>query len=237
MSTTDFQNTPTQVPVRRRRPRPRPFNAGYMVSILLAVVAGVVVLATGRAHTATRLVPVATRAVPAGTKLSAADVRTMTMTATDASDLAGLLTPAEVVGRVAAEPIAAGQPFTAPETRFGQPAGAGLGQMSLAVPALDADAANITAGDYVDVVESGATGAVYVAQRVLVLSASSGPSSSSPLGVGGAANYYLVLAVDKQTGLHIAGAIGSGGTNSVQVILSNNEKPVATTTPTTGPGR
>ena len=237
MSTTDFQNTPTQVPVRRRRPRPRPFNAGYMVSILLAVVAGVVVLATGRAHTATRLVPVATRAVPAGTKLTAADVRTMTMTATDAADLAGLLTPAEVVGRVAAEPIAAGQPFTAPETRFGQPAGAGLGQMSLAVPALDADAANITAGDYVDVVESGATGAVYVAQRVLVLSASSGPSSSSPLGVGGAGNYYLVLAVGKQTGLHIAGAIGAGGTNSVQVILSNNEEPVATTAPTTGPGR
>ena len=164
------------------------------------MVAGVVVLATGRAHTATRLVPVATRAVPAGTKLSAADVRTMTMTATDAAALAGLLTPAEVVGRVAAEPIAAGQPFTAPETRFGQPAGAGLGQM-------------------------------------LVLSASSGPSSSSPLGVGGAGNYYLVLAVDKQTGLHIAGAIGAGGTNSVQVILSNNEKPVATTTPTTGPGR
>ena len=237
MSTTDFQNTPTQVPVRRRRPRPRPFNAGYMLSILLAVVAGVVVLATGKAHTATRLVPVATRAVPAGTKLTAADVRTMTMTATDAADLAGLLTPAEVVGRVAAEPIAAGQPFTAPETRFGQPAGAGLGQMSLAVPALDADAANITAGDYVDVVESGATGAVYVAQRVLVLSASSGPSSSSPLGVGGAGNYYLVLAVGKQTGLHIAGAIGAGGTNSVQVILSNNEEPVATTTPTTGPGR
>lgn len=237
MSTTDFQNTPTQVPVRRRRPRPRPFNAGYMVSILLAVVAGVVVLATGKAHTATRLVPVATRAVPAGTKLTAADVRTMTMTATDAAALAGLLTPAEVVGRVAAEPIAAGQPFTAPETRFGQPAGAGLGQMSLAVPALDADAANITAGDYVDVVESGATGAVYVAQRVLVLSASSGPSSSSPLGVGGAGNYYLVLAVDKQTGLHIAGAIGAGGTNSVQVILSNNEEPVATTAPTTGPGR
>lgn len=237
MSTTDFQNTPTQVPVRRRRSRPRPFNAGYMVSILLAVVAGVVVLATGRAHTATRLVPVATRAVPAGTKLSAADVRTMTMTATDAAALAGLLTPAEVVGRVAAEPIAAGQPFTAPETRFGPPAGAGLGQMSLAVPALDADAANITAGDYVDVVESGATGAVYVAQRVLVLSASSGPSSSSPLGVGGAGNYYLVLAVGKRTGLHIAGAIGAGGTNSVQVILSNNEKPVATTAPTTGPGR
>jgi hypothetical protein len=236
VSTTDFQNTPTQVPLRRRRPRPRPFNAGYMVSILLAVVAGVVVLATARAHTATRLVPVATRAVPAGTKLTAADVATLTMTATDASDLAGLLSPAEVVGRVAAEPIAAGQPFTAPETRFGQTAGAGLGQMSLAVPALDADAANITAGDYVDVVESGATGAVYVAQHVLVLSASSGPSSSSPLGVGGAANYYLVLAVGKQTGLHIAGAIGSGGTNSVQVILSNNEKPVATA-PTIGPGR
>ena len=237
MSTTDFQNTPTQVPVRRRRPRPRPFNAGYIVSILLAVVAGVVVLATAEAHTATRLVPVATRAVPAGTKLTAADVRTVTMTATDASDLAGLLSPAEVVGRVAAEPIAAGQPYTAPETRFGRPAGAGLGQMSLAVPALDADAANITAGDYVDVVESGATGAVYVAQHVLVLSASSGPSSSSPLGVGGSGNYYLVLAVDKQTGLHIAGAIGAGGTNSVQVILSNNEKPVATTAPTTGPGR
>jgi hypothetical protein len=206
-----------------------------MVSILLAVVAGVVVLATLQTHTATRLVPVASRAVPAGTKLTPADVRTVSMTATDASDLAGLLSPAEVVGRVAAEPIAAGQPFTTAETRFGELAGAGLGQMSLAVPALDADAANISAGDYVDVVGPGTTGAVYVAQHVLVLSASAGPSSSSPLGVGGSGNYYLVLAVDKQTGLHIAGAIGSGGTNSVQVILSNSEKPIATTTPTTGP--
>ena len=66
MSTTDFQNPPTQVPVRRRRPRPRPFNAGYIFSILLAVVAGVVVLATAPHHAATRLVPVAAWAVPRG---------------------------------------------------------------------------------------------------------------------------------------------------------------------------
>ena len=153
-----------------------------MVSILLAVLAGVVVLATAETHTATRLVPEATRAVPAGAKLTAADVRTVTMTATDASALAGLLSPAEVVGRVAAEPIAAGQPYTAPETRSGRPAGAGLGQMSLAVPALDADAANITVGDNVDVVESGATGASMWPSRARLVRLVEGPLHRRPWG-------------------------------------------------------
>lgn len=235
MSTTDFLTPTTQGPVRRRRARPRPFNAGYLASILSAVVAGIIILAVVQTHTATRLVPVATRAVPAGTRLTASDVHTVTMTATDANSLVGLLTPGEVPGRVAAEPIAAGQPFTAPETRLGRPAGAGLGQMSLAVPALDADAANIAAGDFIDVISSGSTGATYVAQHVLVLSASSGSAATSALGVGGSGSYYLILAVDKQTALRIAAAAANSGSNSVQVILSNSEKPITTSHSTTGP--
>lgn len=230
LSTIEGRTTPTQAP-RRRRPRPRPFNGGYLLSVLCGVLAGVIVLATLQDHKATREVPVAANAVLAGTRFSAADVKTVTMSAADAQALPGLLSPGSVVGRVAAEPIAAGQPLLASEVRAGEAAGAGMGQMSVALPALDADAGNIRAGDHVDVVQAGNGSASYVAQHVLVLSASSGPTSSSPLAVGSTGSSYLVLAVGKQTALRIADALANTGTNDVQVILSNNERPLTNPAP------
>jgi Flp pilus assembly protein CpaB len=144
------------------------------------------------------------------------------MHANDASMIAGLLTPQEVVGRTSTVPIVAGEPITQGETSMGPPAGSGLGEMSLAVPLSDADGGGIVTGDRVDVIVAGPQTATYAAQDVLVLSASSS-SSASLLGVPGS-NYFLTLAVGKATALRIATALASSGTNSVQVIRSNGEK-------------
>ena len=167
--------------------------------------------------------PIATRSVAAGTELTAADVKTVTMRANDASMIAGLLAPQEVIGRTSTVPIVVGEPITQAETSNGPPVGSGLGEMSLAVPLTDADGGSIVTGDRVDVIVAGPQTAVYAAQNVLVLSASSS-STASLLGVPGN-NYFLTLAVGKATALRIATALASSGTNSVQVVRTNGEKP------------
>lgn len=223
VTTTDFATQPIAVGQRRRRSRPRPFHAGHLLSVVLAVIAAVAVLAALEGQSATRSVPIAARSVAAGAELTAADVKTVTMRANDASMIAGLLTPQEVIGRTSAVPIVAGEPITRAETADGPPIGSGLGEMSLAVPLTDADGGNIVTGDRVDVIVAGPQTAVYAAQNVLVLSASSS-STASLLGVPGS-NYFLTLAVGKATALRIATALASSGTNSVQVVRTNGEKP------------
>jgi Flp pilus assembly protein CpaB len=220
VSTTDFAAQPIAVGQRRRRSRPRPFNSGHLLSLALAVIAAVAVLATLQGRSATRSVPMAARSLAAGAELTMSDLRIVTMHANDASMIAGLLTPQEVVGRTSTVPIVAGEPITQGETSTGPPAGSGLGEMSLAVPLSDADGGGIVTGDRVDVIVAGPQTATYAAQDVLVLSAS---SSASLLGVPGS-NYFLTLAVGKATALRIATALASSGTNSVQVIRSNGEK-------------
>jgi Flp pilus assembly protein CpaB len=199
-----------------------------LLSLVLAVIAAVAVLAALQGQSATRTVPIATRSVAAGAELTAADFKTVTMRASDASVIAGLLSPQEVIGRTSAVPIVAGEPIIQAETSSGPPAGSGLGEMSLAVPMSDADGGNIVTGDRVDVIVAGPQTADYAAQDVLVLSASSS-SSASLLGVPGS-NYFLTLAVGKATALRIATALASSGTNSVQVVRSNGEKPSQTRT-------
>jgi Flp pilus assembly protein CpaB len=168
-------------------------------------------------------VPIAARSVAAGSEITSADLRVVTMQANDASMITGLLTPGEVVGRTSTMPIVAGEPITQAETSSSPPAGSGLGEMSLAVPLTDADGGNIVTGDRVDVIVAGPQTAAYAAQNVLVLSASSS-SSASLLGVPGS-NYFLTLAVGKATALRIATALASSGTNSVQVVRADGEKP------------
>lgn len=227
MSTTEFLVQPAQAPPRRRRSRPRPFNGGHLVSLVLAVLAGIAVLASLQGRAATRLVPISTRSVPAGALLTQADVRTVTMRASDASAITGLLSPQEAIGRFAAVPLAAGEPLTQAETEAGRPAGAGLGQMSVSVPVSDADGGDIVAGDRVDLVQANAIGpsATYVAQGLLVLSVSSGASSASPLGASTGASYFLIVSVGKQTALRVAAALADNGQNSLQVVRSTGERP------------
>lgn len=223
MSASDFATQTIMVGPRRHRLRPRPFHAGHLVSLVLAVVAAVAVLAAVQGQSATRSVPIANRSVAAGVELTPADLKTVTMRASDAAMITGLLTPQAVVGRISTVPIVAGEPITQAETGSRRPAGAGLGQMSIAIPLTDADGGNIVSGDRVDVIFAEPQGAAYAAQDVLVLSVSSA-SSTSLLGVSGS-SYFLILAVDKATALRIATALASSSTNSVQVVRSNGEKP------------
>ncbi len=234
MSTTEFLAQAAQAAPRRRRSRPRPFNGGHLVSLVLAVLAGIAVLASLQGRAATRVVAITTRSVPAGALLTQADVRTVTMRATDAAAVTGLLSPRGVIGRFAAVPLVAGAPITQTETEAGGPAGAGLGQMSVSVPLADADGGDIVAGDRVDLVQANANGpsangpsATYVAQGLLVLSVSSGPSPASPLGASSTASYFLVVAVGKLTALRVAGALADSGQNSLQVVRSTGEGPAA----------
>jgi Flp pilus assembly protein CpaB len=224
VTTTDFAIQSHAVRQRRPRLRPRPFHAGHLLSLVLAVIAAVAVLAVLQRESATRSVPIAARSVAAGSELTAADLSVVTMQATDASMIKGLLTPEEVVGRTSAVPIVAGEPITQADTSTGPPAGSGLGEMSLAVPLADADGGDIVTGDRVDVIVAGPQTAAYAAQNVLVLSASSS-SSASLLGEPGS-NYFLTLAVGKATALRIATALASSGTNSVQVVRADKEVPV-----------
>jgi Flp pilus assembly protein CpaB len=223
VSTTDFAIQSNAVGQRRHHPRPRPFHAGHLLSLVLAVIAAVAVLAALQGQSATRSVPIAARSVAAGTEITTADLRIVSMQAHDASMITGLLTPEEVIGRTSILPIVAGEPITQAETSSGPPAGSGLGEMSLAVPLSDADGGNIVTGDRVDVIVAGPETAAYAAQNVLVLSASSS-SSALLLGVPGS-NYFLTLAVGKATALRIATALASSGTNSVQVVRADDEKP------------
>jgi Flp pilus assembly protein CpaB len=147
VSTTDFAIQSTAVGQRRHRPRPRPFHAGHLLSLVLAVIAAVAVLAALQGQSATRSVPIAARSVAAGTEITTADLRIVTMQAHDASMITGLLTPEEVIGRTSTLPIVAGEPITQAETSSSPPAGSGLGEMSLAVPLTDADGGNIVTGD------------------------------------------------------------------------------------------
>ena len=202
------------------------------MSLVLAVLAGIAVLASLQGRAATRLVAITTRSVPAGALLTQADVRTVTMRATDAAAVAGLLSPRGVIGRFAAVPLVAGAPITQTETEAGGPAGAGLGQMSVSVPLADADGGDIVAGDRVDLVQANANGpsATYVAQGLLVLSVSSGPSAASPLAASSTASYFLVVAVGKLTALRVAAALADSGQNSLQVVRSTGEGPAASPT-------
>jgi Flp pilus assembly protein CpaB len=224
VTTTDFAIQSHAVGQRRRRLRPRPFHAGHLLSLVLAVIAAVAVIAVLQGQSATRSVPIAARSVAAGAEITAADLRIVTMQANDASMITGLLTPEEVVGRTSAVPIVAGEPITQAETSTGLPAGSGLGEMSLAVPLTDADGGNIVSGDRVDVIVAAPQTAAYVAQNVLVLSASS--SSSASLLASPGSNYFLTLAVGKVTALRIATALASSGANSVQVVRADKEGPI-----------
>jgi hypothetical protein len=188
VSTTDFAIQSNAVGQRRHRPRPRPFHAGHLLSLVLAVIAAVAVLAALQGQSATRSVPIAARSVAAGTEITTTDLRIVSMQAHDASMITGLLTPEEVIGRTSILPIVAGQPITRAET-----------------------------------IVAGPETAAYAAQSVLVLSASSS-SSALLLGVPGS-DYFLTLAVGKATALRIATALASSGTNSVQVVRTDGEKP------------
>jgi hypothetical protein len=143
----------------------------------------------------------------------------------------GLLTPADLGGGwVAAVAVRPGEPVTLSEVE--KPALVpALGEMSIAVPLVQAAGGKIAAGDLVDVIASDAAGgAYYVAQGLRVLGVAPSSSTSGVLG-GGSGSYFVIVAVDKQTALRIAAAIGvqGGGVagDDIEIVRSTGEAATA----------
>lgn len=169
--------------------------------------------------------------VPAGAVVNSHDTRTVRVHSSDTALAQGLLTPSQLGGGlVATVALQPDEPVTLSEVEKPSLIPA-LGEMSIAVPLQQAAGGRISAGDLVDVIAANGTGgAYYVAQGLRVLSVAPASSSAGVLG-GGAGSYFVVVAVDKQTALHIAGALGSDGSggagNDIEIVRSTGEAPAA----------
>lgn len=210
-----------------RRRRPRRVTAGVAVPVVLGVLAAGFAYEALQSRSATTDVVVARSTVVAGAPVDSADTRAVKVRSEDRSLLRDMVPPSEMEeGWVAAVPIRAGEPVTSSE--LSRPAkGPRLGQMSIAVPVDEAVGGRLTTGDRVDVISSNAEGsAYYVAQGLEVLAV----AQISPDGalLGSSTSYYVVVAVGKQTALHIAAALGAqaaggSGAGGVELVRSSGE--------------
>jgi hypothetical protein len=208
---------------------PSRLTAGSVVPVLLAVLAAGFAYAALQDRSSMTSIVVSSSMVPAGTAVNSHDTRTVRVHSSDTALAQGLLTPSQLGdGLVATVAVQPGEPVTLSEVEKASLVPA-LGEMSIAVPLQQAAGGRIGAGDLVDVIAADGTGgAYYVAQGLRVLGVAPASSSSGVLG-GGAGSYFVVVAVDKQTALRIAGALGSGGGggtgNDIEIVRSTGEVP------------
>ncbi|HTT91280.1 MAG TPA: SAF domain-containing protein [Acidimicrobiales bacterium] len=206
-------------------------TAGSVVPVLLAVLAAGFVYEALQDRSSMTSVVVASSLVPAGTPVDASDTRTVRIHSSDTEVADGWLTPAELGGDwVATVAVRAGEPLTMSEVEKPSLVPA-LGEMSIAVPVQQAAGGRISAGDLVDVIASnGAGDAYYVAQGIRVLGVAPESATTGVLG-GSSGSYFVVVAVNKQTALRIAAALGSQGTagtgNDIEIVRSSGEAPTA----------
>ena len=209
------------------RRRVRRLTTGSIVPVVLAVLAAGFGYEALQDRSAMTSIVVASSRLPAGSPVNAGDTRVVSVHATDTDLTHGLLHPADMAqGWVAAVTVQAGGPLTWSEVKRASRVRV-LGQMSIAVPVQQAVGGRISAGELVDVIASNGTGgAHYVAQALHVVSVAPTSGAGNVLG-GGAASYFVVVAVDKQTALQVAAALGSegaGGANSqIEVVSSTGE--------------
>ncbi len=167
--------------------------------------------------------------VPAGAPIDSRDTRAVRVHSSDTVLAQGLLTPSRLGnGWVTTVALRPGEPVTLSEVEKPSLVPA-LGQMSIAVPLPQAAGGRINAGDLVDVIAAnGSGGAYYVAQDLRVLGVAPSSNTSGVLG-GGTGSYFVVVAVDKQSALRIAAAVGAqaGGTagENIDIVRSSGEGP------------
>jgi len=207
--------------------RPRRWTTGSVVPVVLAVLAGGFAYAALQDRSALTTIVVASEPVPAGSPVGSGNTRLVKVHAGDTALVHGVLSPSLLAGGwVAAVGVNAGEPIT--ESEVVRPSRTPvLGEMSISVPVQQAAGGKIGPGDLVDViVASGAGGAHYVAQGLRVLSVAPTSAAGGVLG-GLSTNYYLIVAVDKQTALHLAAALGldsdasTGG--QIEIVRSTGE--------------
>jgi Flp pilus assembly protein CpaB len=195
--------------------------------VVLAVLAAGFGYAALQDRSAVTTILVASGFVPAGSAVNADNTRTVTVHASDMALVHGVLSPSSLAGGwVAAVALGTGQPITDSEV-IRPSRTAALGEMSIAVPVQQAAGGKISAGDLVDVIApSGDGGAYYVAQGLRVLAVA--PTSAAGVLGGLSTSFYVIVAVDKQTALHLAaalGAQGAGGTGGqLEIVRSTGER-------------
>ena len=234
MSLTDLPPAAAQNKKRRKSRPAQRWTPGHVLPVVLAIFAVIFVLAALRDRTAQTSVMVASRQIPAGATINAGDTRTIKMRTADAHALTGLLGPAQVPstqvggGLVAATAIGPGEPIIRTETLSGPASAAGLGSMSLPIPADHADGGSLAVGDQVDIIAGTPTGASYIAQNLTVLAVST-PATTGVL-AGTNTNYSITVAVDQPTALRLAAALAAASTssgNTLEVIRSTGEAPTS----------
>jgi Flp pilus assembly protein CpaB len=210
---------------------PSRLTAGSVLPVLLAVLAAGFTYEAVQDRSSMTSIVVTSSLLPAGAAVNRHDTRTVRVHTSDTAVLHGVLTPSQLgdglVATVAVEP---GEPLTLSEVEKPSLAPT-LGEMSIAVPLQQAAGGRIGAGDFVDIIAAtGTGGAYYVAQGLRVLGVAPASSSSGALG-GGTGGYFVVVAVDKQTALRIAGALGPNGGgatgNDIEIVRSTGEAPTA----------
>jgi Flp pilus assembly protein CpaB len=212
-TTSEPAGSPASPPLGRASAvrRPMRLTARAVVPVLLAVIAGGFAYEALQDRAAMTSIVVAAALVPAGSPVNGNDTRLVKVHATDVALTKGLVPPSELAeGWVAAVAVRAGQPITLSELEP-PPSGPALGEMSIAVPVQQAAGGRISPGDLVDVIAAqGPKGAYYVAQSLRVLAVAPMSASSGVLS-GGSTDYFVVVAVGKQTALRIAAAFRCTG--------------------------
>jgi len=207
--------------------------------VVVAVIATVVLIAAVQDRSKVVMVPVASRTIPAGAPVDGSSVTLQRLPASSALR-AGIVSASSLTGGgwVATTSIHAGDPITTSEVQRSTGSTAGMGSMSLTVPADHANGGNLVTGDRVDVIAATGGQAQYVARGLQVLSVAPNTSKSVGLGSGSASsNYYIVVAVDPGRALALTAALQGGSQGVVEVVrttgLANdtNDNPVASPVP------
>jgi Flp pilus assembly protein CpaB len=197
--------------------RGRRLSLGHLIMIVSGLLAFLLTMSLVRGRNDVFRVAVAGRELAAGAEVSPASFRFVDAQLDDGT-LRRFVQPADVqrvTGWVTATSIPAGDPVTLAELR--PPAAPnGLAAMSIPVSPDLAVGGSLSPGDRVDVISVDGQTGTYLAQGALVLAVRG--SGSGGL-VGSSNDFSVTVAVDPQTALAVAAAIGQGD-GHVQLVRS-----------------
>lgn len=173
---------------------------------------------------------VAATDIAAGTELTTGMVRSIELDADSPLAASLLLSSGLRPGMVVSAVIVEGSPIRTTDL-LDAAAGDRLRSMSIQVDRAQAVGGDLAIGDRVDVIHVVDGTPTYVVAGVQVIDVASSRNSRGLTGSGAAGGYFVVVRVDADQALALAGAMDGGG---VQVIRSTGAEPVADgTTPTT----
>jgi len=177
-------------------------------------------------------VMVAARDIPAGTELTAGMLRSIELDADSPLATALLLRGRLEPGTVLDGAVTEGSPIRTSDLVEGS-RGDRLRSMSIQVDRAQAVGGDIAIGDLVDVIDVVDGSPTYVVAGVQVIDVASEGSSRGLSGSGGPGGFFVVVQVDADQALALAGAMEDGG---LQVVRSTGAEPVADGTTQDGAG-